>query len=225
VTSFPMHPRSGWPIAAVAGLAVALAPKGTPAQELGLVAVAARSGNAELPDPFGQGAFAQIGGGSWSFRLALIRYGDATEKPGTVCQVYSPRIGCHGEEVSTSVRMGGLRGTAMRAVKVGTMASLEVGGGLSFNQLSAEARGESGSRADLQLSHTGQIGYLGVASLALTPVPSVPVKLVAGIAGHWVKFRGCASAEDKTSGYAPFCGWDRFTEIHAGISVTIPREG
>ena len=220
-----MHSRCGWAIAAVAVLAVALASLGASAQELGLVAVGARSGNAELPDPFGQGAFARFGGDSWSFQLTLIRYADATEKPGTVCQVYSPRIGCHGEEVSTSVRMGGLRLTAARAMKVGSVAELGVGGGLSFNQLSAQALGKSGARADLHMPHTGQIGYLGVASVGLSPVPSLPVKLVVGLGGHWVRFRGCASAEDKTSGYTPFCGWERFTELQAGISVTIPREG
>jgi hypothetical protein len=99
-----------------------------------------------------------------------------------------------------------------------------VGGGLSFNSLTVDARGESGFRADLHMPSTGQIGYLGSTSLAFSPMPSVPVRLVAGVTGHWVKFRGCVSAEDKTSGYAPFCGWDRFTEVQAGLSVTVPRQ-
>jgi hypothetical protein len=209
----------------VALLCLASAARPLGAQELGLVAVAARSGNAELPDPYGLGAFAQFRGASWLFRLSLVRYGDDTDKAGTVCQVYSPRIGCHVEKVSTSARMGGLRLTAMRGLKVRHLLDLGVGGGLSFNQLTAEAKGESGFRADLQTPNTGQIGYLGITSIALTPIPSVPVKLVAGLTGHWVRFRGCASAEDKTSGYAPFCGWNRFTEVQAGLSVTVPRKG
>jgi len=194
------------------------------AQELGVVAFGASSENVELPDPYGFGAFAQFRGSGWLFRLSYARYSDDTQKSGTVCRVYSPRIGCRTEGVATSARMGGLRLTAQRAVRLGELLEVGAGGGLSFNSLTVDARGESGFRADLHMPNTGQIGYLGSVSLSLSPVPSVPVKLVAGIGGHWVKFRGCVSAEDRTSGYAPFCGWDRFTEVQAGLSVTVPRQ-
>jgi hypothetical protein len=219
-----MRFRSLWAAAAAVGALGVMAPSAAGAQELGIVAVGAVSENVELPDPYGFGAFAQFGSAPWLFRLSYLRYSDETRKGGTVCQVYSPRIGCRVEGVSTSARMGGLRLMAMRAVELGDLLSFGVGGGLSFNQLTVDARGESGLWADLLVPTTGQIGFLGAASVALAPLPSVPVKLVAGLTGHWVKFRGCASAEDKTSGYAPFCGFSRFTEVQAGVSVTIPRQ-
>lgn len=193
------------------------------AQDLGVVVVGAASQNVEFPDPTGYGAFAQLRSAPWLFRISYLRYRDETTKQGTVCQVYSPRIGCRMEGVETSARMGGLRVVVERGMRVGERLEVGLGGGLSFNSLNVDATGESGFRADLYTPHTGQIGYLGSGSLAVLPVPSMPVRLVAGVTGHWVKFRGCASAEDKTSGYAPFCGWDRFTELHAGLSVTVPR--
>jgi hypothetical protein len=193
------------------------------AQDVGLVGVGVASENVELPDPVGFGAFVQFRSAPWLFRLSYLRYADETRKSGTVCQVYSPRIGCRTEGVATSARMGGLRAVAERSLQVARSLELGVGGGVSFNSLTVNATGESGFRADLYLPKTGQLGYLGSASLAFTPAPSLPVRLLAGITGHWVKFRGCVSAEDKTSGYAPFCGWDRFTEVHAGVSVTVPR--
>lgn len=193
------------------------------AQELGLVAVGATSDNAEFPDPGGFGIFAQFREADWLFRLSYLRYADETVKSGTVCRVYSPRIGCRTEEVATSARMGGIRVTVQRALRLGEIFELGVGGGLSFNQLDADARGVAGVRADLHTPNAGQIGYLGSASLAIAPVPSVPVKLVAGVSRHWVDFRGCVSAEDRTSGYAPFCGRDGFTEVLVGFSVTVPR--
>lgn len=193
------------------------------AQDLGIYAVGAASENVEFPDPLGFGASAQVRSAAWLFRISYQRYSDETRKAGTVCQVYSPRIGCRTEGVATSARMGGLRVVAERAVRLGERLEVGVGGGLSFNSLQVDARGESGFRADLHAPHTGQIGYLGSGSLAVLPVPSVPVRLVAGVTGHWVKFRGCVSAEDQTSGYAPFCGWDRFTELQAGLAVTVPR--
>jgi len=194
------------------------------AQDLGIVAVSAASQNAELPDPRGYGALVQFRSAPWLFRISYLRYSDETRKDGTVCRVYSPRIGCRIEGVETSARMGGLRVVAERGVRLGERLEVGLGGGLSFNSLTVDAMGESGLRADLQMPHTGQIGYLGSGSVAVLPVPSVPVRLVAGYTGHWVKFRGCASAEDRTSGYAPFCGWDRFTELQAGLSVTVPRK-
>jgi hypothetical protein len=219
-----MRFRSLWTAAAVAGVLGVVAPSAGGAQELGLVAVGATSENVEFPDPYGFGAYAQFRSAPWLFRISYLRYSDDTRKSGTVCQVYSPRIGCRTEGVATSARMGGLRLTAERALQLGGLLELGAGGGLSFNSLTMDARGESGFRADLHMPNTGQIGYLGSASLALAPVPSVPVKLVAGLSGHWVKFRGCVSAEDRTSGYAPFCGWNRFTEVQVGLSVTVPRQ-
>ena len=67
------------------------------AQEVGVLAVRATSGNAELPHPEGYGAFARFDLSSWRARLTWLRYSDETDKRGVVCEVYSPRIGCRGE--------------------------------------------------------------------------------------------------------------------------------
>jgi len=217
-----MRPIDRSPALIALGLLVCAA---TPvrAQELGLLAVHASSDNVELPSPDGFGAFAEFDFSPLRLRLTYLRYADDTRKSGVVCQVYSPRIGCHTEGVATSARLSGLRMTLMRGFRVGDLLEVSGGGGLSFNQLSVTSTGESGWRADLLMPNSGQIGYVGSASAALTPIRGVPVKLVGGASGHWVRFRGCASAEDRTSGYAPFCGWDRFTEVQLGVSVVVPR--
>lgn len=208
---------------AVASLAVLLAPVTAWGQELGLVAVRASSGNPELPAARGVGAFLALEAGAWQTRLTWLRYGDDTEKMGTVCKVYSPRIGCRAEGVSTSARLSGVRLTVMRSVALGPHATVGAGVGASFNAVSATSVGESGQRADLQMPNTGQIGYLGAGSVSVAPFPGVPVRLVGVALGHWIRFNGCADPEDRTSGYAPFCGWDRFLELQFGASVVIPR--
>lgn len=195
-------------------------------QTLGFEKVQARSSNVELPEPRGWGAFGEMElPGGWLVGLSYARYDDDTYKTGVVCQVYSPRIGCETEGVTSSARMGGLRATALRTVGLGDVLRLGAGGGLSFSSVSMSSVGDSGRRADLQLPHTGQIGFLALGSVRLTPVPGVPVHLVGRWAFHWVKFRGCADPEDPNSGYAPFCGVDRFDEIHLGVSVTLPNMG
>lgn len=215
--------RTPWAAAALAGLLGVAAPLGAGAQELGLVAVRATSDNVELPKPDGFGAFAEFDFAPWRLRVTYVRYGDDTQKDGAVCQVYSPRIGCRTEWVATSAHLSGLRLTVVRALRLADRLEVSAGGGLSFNQLAATSTGESGRRADLHMPNSGQIGYVGTASAALMPIPGVPVRVVGGASGHWVRFRGCVSAEDRTSGYAPFCGWNRFTEVQLGVSVVVPR--
>lgn len=206
-------------------LLLALVQQPVVAQELGIVAVRSSSSNVELPDASGFGAFGRLAFGPWRVGLSYLRYSDDTRKTGVVCEVYSPRIGCRSEGVSSSARMGGLRATVGHALDLGGVVEVGVGGGVSFNALQATSLGESGHRADLHMPNTGQIGYLASASLSVAPVAAIPVKLVAALNGHWVDFKGCTHPTDPTSGYAPFCGWDRFTEIQAGLSVTLPRQG
>ena len=194
------------------------------AQEVGVLAVRSSSANVEFPDAGGFGAFARWDVGSWLVGLSYLRYSDDTAKEGIVCEVYSPRIGCRTEGVSTSARMGGLRATVQRTLELGDYVEVGAGGGVSFNSLAVTSLGESGFRADLHLPNTGQIGYLGAASVALSPVPSAPVRLVASFSRHWVKFKGCVDPTDPTSGYAPFCGWDHFTEVQAGVSIRLPKQ-
>lgn len=203
-------------------LVVAVAP--CAAQDVGVLAVRATSRNAELPHPKGFGAFAQFELASWRARLTWLRYSDETAKRGVVCEVYSPRIGCRAEGVATSARMGGLRLTVLRTLSLGDVLEFGAGGGVSFNSLGASSLGDSGKRADLHMPNTGQIGYLGSGSIAVAPLPRLPVKLVAGVSEHWVRFKGCVDATDPTSGYAPFCGWERFMEVLVGVSVALPRQ-
>ncbi len=89
---------------------------------------------------------------------------------------------------------------------------------MSFNSLWASADGISGRRADLHLPNDGQLGYLGRVSVDLAPLPRLPLRLVGSYAVHWVRFRGCVDPTDPTSGYAPFCGNERFREVALGLS-------
>ncbi|MGD8321312.1 MAG: hypothetical protein PVJ02_12680 [Gemmatimonadota bacterium] len=195
-------------------------------QTLGVEKVQSSSPNPELPAPRGWGVFGEMEvREGWLAGLSYARYHDATYKSGVVCQVYSPRIGCGTEGVSSSAQMGGLRFTAQRILRVGWALQLGAGVGISFSSLSMSSAGDSGRRADLQLPHTGQIGYLALGSVSVTPVPAVPVHVVGRWLAHWVDFRGCSDPQDPNSGYAPFCGVDRFDEIHLGLSLTLPNLG
>lgn len=203
-------------------IALGLAAHPAPGQELAARAVHASSPNPELPGPDGFGLSGQVASGDWLFRIDFTRYAQETVKAGTVCRVYSPRVDCGTEEVSTSASMSGLRLGVLRTVGVGSAVRVGVGGGLSLSALSTSAWGVSGRRADLSAPRTAQPGYLGMLSVDVAPLRGVPLRVVATATAHWVRFEGCADPTEETSGYAPFCGTDRFRELAVGLSWELP---
>jgi hypothetical protein len=192
------------------------------AQELALLLVDATSPNADLPEPTGFSVGGSLEHRSWLLGAAFVRYTDETLKPGVVCRVYSPRIDCVPEAVRTSTAMGGLRLSAQRTVHLGERLRIGIGGGVSFNAVSATANGQSGRRADLYFPNAGQLGYLGLLSLDVAPLPRLPLRVRGTYGSHWVRFGGCADPDDPTASVnAPFCGGDRFQEWMIGLSLDL----
>jgi hypothetical protein len=203
----------------LSGAGIASAQQPSLFQELGAVFTVSSSHHPELPSPVGFAAFARWGfAGSWLFRLSYHRAWEETRKIGTVCTQLSQRLNCRPELVETHATFTGLRGIFSRTVRLGRWGELSLGPGVSFNHVDPEATSVSGHPADLLAPHTGQLGYLANASIAVIPMPRLPVLLVGGYTGHWVNFRGC-SGEDPPQ-YDPFCGWGRFKEIELGVSYT-----
>ncbi|MEK9499383.1 hypothetical protein WI372_00135 [Gemmatimonadota bacterium DH-20] len=196
----------------------------TAAQELGVMMVRASSPNPELPDPQGIGLFAQFEARSgFGFRMMYVRTSNDTDKPGIVCQVYSPRIDCDTEGVATSAGVGSFRAEATRVLPLGDRLRVDVSAGATFNSLDVTATGVSGRPADTAVPSSGNLGALGTVGLAITPLPALPLTLRAMGSLHWIKFNGCESQDDPTSGYDPFCGTDRFREIQIGLTYRVPR--
>jgi hypothetical protein len=205
-------------LAAVVLLAAATPPATAGAQEISVFGMLTTSTNVEFPSPRGIGASVlKEVHGDWLLRLAYVRSYDSTEKPGAVCIVYSPRIGCHTEDVSTSDSFSGLRFGVMRALRLKDVARIGAGLGISLNSIHVDATGVSGQRADLELPLTGEIGYLAMLHLSLSPVPSLPFRITAGLQRHWVHFEACSDPPI----YAPFCGIDTFREAEVGITYRI----
>jgi hypothetical protein len=187
--------------------------------ELEVFAVAGSSEHVELPSPRGFGAALQWEfGGDWLARLSYQRTTDATRKWGNVCSVYSPRIGCRTEMTESSVALGGLRGGILRGVRLGDRVRGAVGGGLSFSQVKARSRGEQGGRADLLAPNAGQIGYLGILSVLVTPLRKVPVGVMGTFTSHWVRFNSCSG--ENPPQYDPFCGTSSFREVELGLAYS-----
>jgi hypothetical protein len=200
-----------WPLAGVTPPA--------DAQEIGVFAVRSTSTNTELPTPAGVGvAVARDVGHGLMLRLSYARMHDATEKPGTVCTVSSPRIGCHTEEVSTTDTFSGLRFGVLEAVHVQGVVRVGLGLGISLNAVGVDARGESGRRADLEVPRTGQVGYLGMLTLDVHPLRAIPLQITGSVFRHWVHWEACSYPPVDS----PFCSYDTFREAELGLAYRVP---
>lgn len=186
-------------------------------QELGIFYSASTTDNVELPSPMGFGAFARWEfAGGWLFRLSYHRSYESTAKDGIVCDQYSQRINCRMEPTKTDVTLSGVRGQISRALRLGRIAEIGLGGGVSFNHVNPEAFDLTGWPADMLVPNTGQIGYLAAVSATLALPLGIPILVVGGFTHHWINFNGC-SGEDPPQ-YDPFCGWEPMREIEVGLS-------
>jgi len=186
-------------------------------QELGVAYTAAGSENAELPSPTGIKVSS-----FWSFRrhwvarLSVHRLWDRVEKDGLVCIHYVPNVSCRTERTETTSTLAGIQGMLLRVVHRGSRDRLGLGGGVSFNQLDAKSIGESGRRADLLAPNTGHLGFLGHLSLALLPLPPVPLAVDVGLTSHWVWFHTCSGETPRQ--HDPFCKGTWFREVEVGLA-------
>jgi len=208
-----------------AALASLLHPVSPPlrAQELGVFTAFATSNNLEFPSPRGYGASGLIElAPSMLIRLSVQRLSDYTEKMGTVCLSYQPRIGCLPEMTETSITLTGLRAGLVWIVRSGERLRFGVGGGGSFSRVGVESTGVSGRLADFLSKNTGQVGAYGSLSASVAPSSGIPLKVTGGFSSHWVHFHTC-SGEDPPQ-YDPLCkpGW--FKEFEVGLSYFIARK-
>ena len=194
-------------------------PSDLASQEVGISFTAAESNLLELPAPLGIEAYAMMEfNPAWNVRVSFRRIADETGKAAQVCRVYAPHIGCRLEDTHTSLSLSGLRVGVMRVFSLGELFRVGAGVGLSFNHLDGEAKGVSGLKADLLLPNGGQLGALGLFSLAFSPYRPIPIRVVGDFDVHWVKFNTCSGASPPQ--YDPFCTPSSFLELGLGVSYT-----
>ena len=63
---------------------------------------------------------------------------------------------------------------------------------------------------------TLQLGAALIAEIKIRPVPTMPWVVSAGWERKMVRMDGCVDS-DHAGTYAPFCGWDQFSELRVGV--------
>ena len=185
-------------------------------QEAGLAYTTVSSDNPILSEPSGFEFFTSVPLFEWlQMSLSYQRISQDATGQGEVCVRYAPNLSCGIETVRTESAMGSIKLSFLPSIQLGDKLRMGAGGGVSFSSLDATSLGESGRLANLEVPNTGQLGYQALASLSLTPFPSVPVTVVGTVTGLWVNFHACVTYEEI---YDPFCGKSRFDEFSAGLA-------
>ena len=187
-------------------------------RELALFGTVATSAHPEFPSPRGVKLLSAWDFlKHWRFRLSYSRLWDESEKPGLVCRMYAPNIGCTESMTFSRVALSGLRGSLLRTRVLGPGLRVGLGGGLSFNEVNARSVGEDGRKADLLAPNSGHLGYLVLTSIQwILPLP-LPLRLSGSLGRHWVVFRTCSG--ETPPQYDPYCEVGRFLEMDLGLSV------
>jgi hypothetical protein len=192
-------------------------PSGLISQEVGALVIRSHADHPELSEPAGYGAFASVPMGRWlQVRVAYDKVSQDFRGEAEVCAHYGPNLGCWMELATGSTSLGNLDVALVPTFSLGRVFRAGVGGGISFSTVTASRTGESGRTANLEAPKTGQLGYLTLLTLGVTPVPGLPFTLAGGVASHWVNFKACVSYEEV---YAPFCGRTLFQEVYAGMAL------
>jgi hypothetical protein len=184
-------------------------------QEMGPLFLLGSSNHPELTQFNGFGILlgAEIAEG-WAVQVSYQSFAQETQRPGTVCIIFEPRMGCRDEEVETSTELSGTRVSLQRTFYLGETLRLGVGGGGSFTSVTAKSTGESGRKADLNAPKTGQLGGMALISGRLQFFESIPLALSGTFSNHWVAFKACATNPHT---YDPYCGVSSFQELALGL--------
>ncbi len=187
------------------------------AQEAGPLFILGQADHPELPNPHGWGAFAAVPLAEWAqLRVSYERVSQNSRGEGLVCTRYAPNLGCAIEATRTESGLGSLRLSLLPTLTLGEFARVGAGGGISFTEVTVRSTGASGRKANLDFPNTGQLGYLALASLTLTPSGALPLRLVGATTAHWINFKNCVSYDQI---YDPFCGTTLFREVSLGVAI------
>jgi hypothetical protein len=196
-------------------LACALAPLPVAAQEFGVYRSSAQSGLYELGAPSGLGAYARMVARPWlSVRISYHRFGDSSQRVGEACNNVAIYYACSPEQIDTESTVHGGAAVLAWRLQPTRLVELDLGGGLSVNDVRASDRTATGRPSTLFYHNSAQGGVLATAHGRLQPIPALPVVVDVGLANHLLLLRACA---EDTRRYDPFCGAKSVRELRVGL--------
>jgi hypothetical protein len=209
-----------WPWLAAALLAWAASGA---AQDLRVVGFSGVSNQELLERTLGVGVFLAVAPLDWmDVSIGLAWSGNESEREGLACVRFRPfATDCVEGRLEETVTIRSFRVAAHPYLALHESLRARGGVGISSNQLRAASVSPGTQRVgNLYVPPSAHMGGFVHAGLAWTPLYRLPLNLLVGATGHWIRFEGC---RDHAAFYAPFCGVERITELTVGASLRVFR--
>lgn len=189
-------------------------------QEVGVYGAAGRTELRELGALQGYGGYFRVAPLRFlSLRANLYRHAaHAIEREGLVCNNYTLGFKCDTEHIRNASALRGASVVASLLLPMGKIVEVEIGGGLSLNEISASERTTSGRPSFLVYGKSAQAGVLGRATVRARPLPRLPVYVDASVDLHRVSMNGCST---DTRAHAPYCGSQSLREWRLGLGYLL----
>ena len=204
-------------------------------QELEILLISGSSANPELASYSGIGVAAGFTLGSGlRLRVALDTESASLEREGQVCNHLGLRASCALETgIVDETRHDGVSVTLHADLALSDRVRLSAAAGPRVGKITMDATSVSErtegetvvclrtwgcrttrGRVPLFLApKTIQLGVTLIAEIRIRPVPTMPWVVSAGWDRKMVLMEECSVGET----YAPFCGWDQFSELRVGV--------
>jgi hypothetical protein len=187
------------------------------AQELGVYRSVAQSSLAELSEPAGLGAYLRIRPvHAWSVRFGYHRQEDDSQRVGEVCNNFVVAFRCNDEPIETRTRVHGGSALASWLASPVRQVELELGAGISLNDVAAEEQTESGRASPIFFHESAQFGALLAVHGRLRPLAGLPLVIEVGLVNHYLRLGACA--EDPRR-YDPYCAPVNLREVRLGAGL------
>jgi hypothetical protein len=184
------------------------------AQEFGLSGSMGSSQLAELNAPRGFGGYVRVVPLSGiSLRFSFQRHEESSVRSGVVCNNY-PAFRCNPEDIENDTRLATGAVAAGLLLRPVSVLELELGGGVSVNEVRGTERTASGRPSSLLYVQTAQLGLLTMANARVRPVRTVPLSIELGVALHLLRLDACS---DDFWVHAPYCGATNVRDIRVGV--------
>jgi hypothetical protein len=184
------------------------------AQDAGVYRSYATTDIAELAAPRGVGAYIRILPRSWlSMRVGYHRHEESSQRVGTVCNNIIVMFMCNSEDIDNVTRVHGAAATAALHLRPIAPLELEIGGGVSLNEVRGSDRTASGRTSSLFWHESAQTGFIIAAQSRLRPLRVLPITLDVGVSDHILMLDACAVDVRR---YDPYCGRTRLREVRIG---------
>lgn len=195
-------------------------PVATSAQQAQLYYVDSQTAPAAFHGAGGFGGALTLQVRDWfGLRASLDRRARSSIETGVSCVNTTVNVDCEEDRLHLDSRMTAVTISGVPSWSPTPRIELGTGAGVVISQIGTDVTGESGLIPKVFTTGTGNLGFLALGLVRISPVPTSPLFLSAEWQGRYIDLEGCPVEQGALAPLAPFCGAGWWTELHMGVGL------